>query len=238
MRSRTRRSGTGFWPIALIALIAAGDGVSLDAAPARVASGSVSELRCESQKDPLGIDERRPRLSWVYESRERDQAQTAYQVLVARTPAALERDRGDVWDSGRVGGPQSVEVVYDGATAREPARSYHWKVRVWDREGRVSPWSAAGRLGDGAARPRGLDGPLDERRQAQSRARRGLLRGRPGAAVAARVHAAGGRARARLYVSRPRLLRGLASTANAVGDHVLDPGWTNYDKRVCTAPTT
>src|SRR4051812_17732566 len=37
-------------------------------------------LRCEYLVNPLGIDEKRPRLSWVIESEQRGQKQTAYQV--------------------------------------------------------------------------------------------------------------------------------------------------------------
>ena len=46
-----------------------------------------TNLRCEYQVNPLGIDEPRPRLSWILESPQRRQVQTAYQVLV-RCPLA------------------------------------------------------------------------------------------------------------------------------------------------------
>ena len=132
------RRGAGLW---LISLAAALGLVRPAEAAGRVANGSVAGLRCESQRNPLGIDERQPRLSWVFASGERDQVQSAYQVLVASTREALDRGQADMWDSGRTAGPQPVEVVYDGRplASRTP---YHWKVRVWDRQGRPSPWSA------------------------------------------------------------------------------------------------
>lgn len=43
----------------------------------------VKQLRCEYLRDPLGIDVARPRLSWIVESDQRGQHQTAYRVLVA-----------------------------------------------------------------------------------------------------------------------------------------------------------
>ena len=42
-----------------------------------------SNLRCESQTNPLGIDVAKPRLSWIVKSDQRGQKQTTYQVLVA-----------------------------------------------------------------------------------------------------------------------------------------------------------
>ena len=52
----------------------------------------VDNLRCEYQKDPLGIDAVNPRLSWLMEDGERGQKQTAYQILVASTPEILAKD--------------------------------------------------------------------------------------------------------------------------------------------------
>jgi hypothetical protein len=52
---------------------------------------NVVNLRCEYLKDPLGMDVARPRLSWVIAAPQseikRGIRQTAYQVLVASTPA-------------------------------------------------------------------------------------------------------------------------------------------------------
>ena len=91
---------------------------------------SVTGLRCEYAKDPIGIDVARPRLSWRIESARRGERQTAYQVLAASTSEALAADRGDLWDSGRVASDQSVNVEYAGRplASRETAV---WKVRTW-----------------------------------------------------------------------------------------------------------
>ena len=42
----------------------------------------VDSLRCEYRQDPVGIDVRRPRLSWKLSSSNRGAAQTGYQILV------------------------------------------------------------------------------------------------------------------------------------------------------------
>jgi hypothetical protein len=59
-----------------------------------------SYLRCEYRVDPLGIDVVHPRLSWVLESDERDQAQTGYQILVATSVDKLSPADADLWNSG------------------------------------------------------------------------------------------------------------------------------------------
>ena len=52
------------------------------------------QLRCEYLENPLGIDATQPRLSWIVESNERGQKQTAYQIIVAGS-AADGRAQGD-----------------------------------------------------------------------------------------------------------------------------------------------
>ncbi len=44
---------------------------------------TISNLTCEYQINPLGIDVLQPRLSWQMQSDQRDACQTAYQILVA-----------------------------------------------------------------------------------------------------------------------------------------------------------
>lgn len=101
----------------------------------------VERLRCEYRENPLGIDVARPRLSWVLASKERDQRQTAWHILVASTEGLLRSGRGDIWDSGLVPSAQSTQVEYAGPPLRSRQRCW-WKVRVADRQGRLSDWSA------------------------------------------------------------------------------------------------
>ncbi len=100
----------------------------------------ISDLRCEYTRNPLGVDVARPQLGWVLDSRERNQRQTAYQILVATTPELLAASKGDLWDSGQVKSAESVHVPYDGAPLRSLLRC-HWKLRVWDAAGKASDWS-------------------------------------------------------------------------------------------------
>ena len=97
-------------------------------------------LRCEYLVNPLGIGESAPRLSWIVESGERGQQQTAYRVLVASSDKLLHRDQADLWDTGKVPSDEMICVVYHGQPLRSHERCF-WKVKVWDKEGRESGWS-------------------------------------------------------------------------------------------------
>lgn len=101
-----------------------------------VASG----LRCEYLTNPLGIDEVRPRLSWIVECGRRGARQTAYRILVASTMEHLDRDEGNLWDSGKVQSDRTIGVVYAGEPLKSRAVCY-WKVRAWDDRGMAGPWS-------------------------------------------------------------------------------------------------
>jgi len=104
--------------------------------------GAPQELKCEYQTYPMGIDARRPRLSWLVNDSRRGAVQTAFQILVASTPGKLKDDMGDIWDSGKVDSDQSVHVLYAGKPL-ESRKRYYWKVRTWDADGKPSPWSEA-----------------------------------------------------------------------------------------------
>jgi len=123
-----------------------------EAALAADGSIAVHQLRCEYRVDPLGVDVEQPRLSWLVESAERGQKQTAYQVLVATSLTNLQADRGDLWDSGKVASDETTCIVYQGKPLTSHTRCC-WKVRVWDKDGKVSAWSEAARWSMGLLKP-------------------------------------------------------------------------------------
>jgi len=109
-------------------------------------------LRCEYRVNPLGVGEAQPRLSWIVESGERGQRQTAYRILVAGSAAALKTDTGDLWDSGKVVSDETIGAVYAGnpLTSGQPC---FWKVKVWDAHGKESAWSEPARWSAGLFQP-------------------------------------------------------------------------------------
>jgi alpha-L-rhamnosidase len=103
-----------------------------------------SNLQCEYHANPLGIDVLQPRLTWQLQSRERDQHQTAYEILVASDENSLAQNVGDLWDSGKISSADTINVDYAGQPLASREVCY-WKVKVWDRQGEAFGWSAPAR---------------------------------------------------------------------------------------------
>jgi alpha-L-rhamnosidase len=97
----------------------------------------VTNLRCESMLEPVGIDEPKPRLSWAIESSRPGWRQTAWEIRASKERNAAA---GELWSSGRVAGAESTQIEYGGRAAKAHERVW-WRVRVWDETGAVSPWS-------------------------------------------------------------------------------------------------
>src|SRR6476620_11803679 len=88
------------------------------------------QLRCEYRVNPQGIDVTDPRLSWVLtpaNPKARGLSQSAYRILVASTEAALRANTGDLWDTGKVQSPESIQVAYRGKPLLSRAAAF-WKV--------------------------------------------------------------------------------------------------------------
>lgn len=109
----------------------------------RAANLTVGHLQCEYQDNPGAVDATSPRLGWSIVARNaavRGERQTAYQVCVA-TSLKLLKGNPDVWDSGRTTAEAAPYIEYGGAPLRT-ATTYYWRVRVWDKDGKASAWSA------------------------------------------------------------------------------------------------
>jgi alpha-L-rhamnosidase len=168
-------------------------------------------LRCEYLVNPMGVDMARPRFFWIVTHQERGQAQSAYQIVVSSDPKA---GTGDIWDSGKVASARSIQVPFAGK-ALESRKSYYWKVRAWDRDSRESAWSDVARFDTGLFNKSDWKGvwigPKNQLRKEFS--------------VKGRIK------RARAYVAGLGYHE-LRLNGRKAGDHVLDPAWTTYDKRV------
>ena len=99
-----------------------------------------TKLTCEYLQNPSVVDLAQPRLAWINiaENNERGQMQSAWQIRVGTSKKKL--DKPDLWDSQKVTGEQSNRVEYDGKPLQSRMECW-WQVRVWDKNGKVSPWS-------------------------------------------------------------------------------------------------
>ncbi len=127
----------------------------LCAAIGQAASLKPAGLRTEYRKDPLGIDETAPRLSWKLEAARpgaRNLRQTAYRVIVSSTAALAQSGRGDLWDTGRVESSQNTHIAYQGKPLVS-GQPVWWRVMVWDQDGQPSSWSETARWSMGLLKP-------------------------------------------------------------------------------------
>ena len=197
------------------------------------------DLRCEHLRDPEGIDVALPRLSWLTPDTGPDgpSRQVGYRIIVGSSLDEVAAARGDLWDSGRVAGDASVLVEYGGAALRSRQQCW-WRVATWptsegeragERESEREPrWSDIGRWSMGLLEPDDWSArwiahpvPVDARFHDAApvvRLRRSFAIDRP-------------LRNARAYVTALGLYR-LHLNGAPVDSSRLDPGWTDYRRRV------
>jgi alpha-L-rhamnosidase len=195
------------------------------AAFARQEALKVVGLRAEYQQNPLGIDARRPRLSWQLQSPARGVMQAAYQIRVALGERDLRAGSKLVWDSGRVQSDESAHREY-GGPALESGRRYYWQVRVWDAGGKASDWSDAawwemGLLSAADWKADWIEPDLTE----------DVKQSNPAPMLRREFKLRGPVERARAWVTSHGLYE-LHLNGQRVGDQVLTPGWTSYNKQL------
>ncbi|MCD8263268.1 MAG: hypothetical protein LUD02_03150 [Tannerellaceae bacterium] len=99
----------------------------------------ISNPRIEMRRNPLGMDIEKPRFMWQLTAKENDVYQTAYQILVATSPEELNKENGNVWNSGKVHIDNFLFIPYEG-TPLQSRQTYYWKVKAWTNKGET-PWS-------------------------------------------------------------------------------------------------
>ncbi len=187
--------------------------------------GAPKRLRCEYLDNPLGIDATRPRLSWWLDDDRPAEIQTAYRIIAASQPSALDDETGDLWDSGRVESSATAHIPWAGAALRSRQRVY-WRVRAFDSDGIGSAWSRTaffemGLLEAEDWRARWIGAPLmgGKRTPAQVPAlRRAFDLPQPPES-------------ARLYITALGVYDVEINGKRAI-DFELAPGWTDYRTRV------
>ncbi len=93
-----------------------------------VAPKEITSLRCEYIKEPLGIDIQKPRLMWNIESKSACE-QNAYRILVASSVEALMLGKADIWDSGKK--ISDKQIAYYEGQILQPHTRYWWVVEAW-----------------------------------------------------------------------------------------------------------
>jgi alpha-L-rhamnosidase len=225
------------------------------------------QLRCEYMINPMGIDMPDPRFYWQLSSSVNGELQTAYELIVSSNRKYLSRNRGDMLSSGKVTSAENTHIVYNG-NSLQPATTYYWKVRVWGRNNKVSPWSDTATFTTGLFNESDWKGAQwiawraqDEwetewwrKKEIEQKCTELYLPAYFGARMSMfeRYHFHNHKPYdpAPLYRKQIDLVKHVKSAkafisgigyyelyinGQRIGDHVLDPGWTNYKKTILYA---
>ncbi len=190
----------------------------------------LANLRCEYRVDPLGIGTDKPRLSWVLESSERGQMQTAYRILAADSKKMLARDEGNLWDSGRVESSDTLQIEYSGSALGSRQRCY-WKVRVWDRDRRPSQWSEPAYWECALLHPEDWEGSWISDGRPTPQRDEDFYAEDPAPLLRRSIPIDRKVVRGRLYITGLGYYEARIN-GQRVGDRYLEPGWTDYRDRI------
>jgi alpha-L-rhamnosidase len=97
-------------------------------------------LKCEYLTNPICIDVRNPRFSWLLIHEKRNQSQSSYQIIVSSTKKLAQDEKGDIWDSKKQVSSDNLNIVY-GGTELKNDRTYFWRVKWWDKDDNESKYS-------------------------------------------------------------------------------------------------
>ena len=93
----------------------------------------IYDLTLNYLKNPVGVD-LLPKFSYKLSAESKGETQTARQIQVFSSWAALTEEKADVWDSGIVSSSDSLHIPYQGPELL-PVKKYYWNVSAWGQDG-------------------------------------------------------------------------------------------------------
>lgn len=176
-------------------------------------------LKCEHLVNPLGIDTNTPRLSWKILSDTSGVRQTAYEIIVSESKKNIDQNIGDSWQSGKIKSNQTL-VKYRGEKLK-PKTRYYWKVYCWNQDGEEASSTELSYF---------ETGKMEEPWQAKwiSDGQDTILR--PAPYFRKDIKLSKEVANARVYAAVAGLIE-LSINGDKIGDCLLNPMFTRYDKR-------
>ncbi|MEG1864082.1 MAG: family 78 glycoside hydrolase catalytic domain [Alistipes sp.] len=179
---------------------------------------AIVQMRCEYLSAPICIDSPSPRFTWRYVAAD-DFVQSGCRLRVATIPEGLSTP--DVWDSGAMTSARSLVEMPDKGNLT-PRTSYYWQVEAWNADGSQRLRSSVGRFETAMMRTEAWQAMWISDAHDRDFAPAPMLR--RAFEVASQV------ASARLYLSAAAYAK-VGLNGSAVGDELLNPGYTHYDKR-------
>ncbi len=97
-------------------------------------------LRCYDKINPTGTGDS-PYFGWFINDSDNNEIQSAFQIIVSSSILNINANIGDIWDSKKVKSQKQNYVYFDGEKLKS-GKQYFWKVRTWDKDDNVSPYSS------------------------------------------------------------------------------------------------
>jgi len=91
----------------------------------------ITGLKCEHLIRPIGIDNPKPRLSWIMDDDRKGALQLAYRIVIGTDSTQLSAKQDIQWDSGKITSGDNL-ITYKGR-ALLPFTKYFWKLELWDK---------------------------------------------------------------------------------------------------------
>jgi len=82
----------------------------------------IKNLKCEFLTNPIVIDNRKPRFSWIISTDEYNVLQASYRIVVSSERQNLEENNYDIWDSGIVSSDECIGMEYAGLKLKSKAK--------------------------------------------------------------------------------------------------------------------
>lgn len=95
---------------------------------------SIVKTRCEYLDNPIGIDAKHPRFTWVFKDGLKNFTQKAYQIRVAADIKLLTSGTPDIWTSDKIES-NIPRAEFNGDVALQSHKRYYWNVTIWDSKG-------------------------------------------------------------------------------------------------------
>lgn len=204
---------------------------------------SFQQLLCNQKETPTAIETEKPDFSWIVDADGFNKYQSAYHILVASSEDKLNENDADIWNSNKVQSTTSTFAPFAGAPLKAMQR-YFWKVKIWDEKDTASEWSSTQHFEMGLMNPENWGASkwitLTEDTRTSPHRFREYKTGKMAKPTMVDGFAAGyfrkeiamekEVEKVKAYICGLGLYE-LYLNGEKVGDHVLDPAPSNYDKQ-------
>lgn len=177
------------------------------------------KLKCEYLVNPIGIDAAAPRLSWQMAGGQSDAYQSSYQILVSSDSVLLRHGSANMWNGGEVDSDEML-VSYMGKPLK-PYSKYYWQVMLFDQLG-VRHESAIASFETGLMNNAFKGAWISDNHD---------IHFKPAPYFRKQFSTEKKVISARAYIAAAGLYE-LSINGKRVGDHILDPMYTRFDRRL------